>query len=225
MPFNHRAHQSLGTWLKQTRKKRRKAVFVLSLLLILALIIDICFCLHKLFCSIALAEAEDRITVMVSSTVKDIMNSGEYDYDYFVSLEKDNSGNITAISANMSGINDLASELISRLADISDTTSFDIGVPVGSLLGISFLMNKGPVIPARVTMMTTSSISYGNELVSSGINQSKHLITLRVHVNVNVIVPWAVVSSGVDTDVLVAETVIVGRVPDTYVNLEGLNGR
>lgn len=225
MPLRRRVHQPIGSWLKQTRKRRRKVIFLLTMLLIFALIIDICFCLHKLFCQIALSDAEDRITVMVSNTVKGIMNSGEYDYDYFVSLEKDNSGNITAISANMAGINDLAAELISRLADASSTVSFDVGVPVGNLLGISFLLNKGPVIPAKVTMMTSSGISFSNELVSSGINQSKHLITLRVHVNVSVIVPWAVVSSGVDTDVLVAETVIVGRVPDTYVNLEDINGR
>ena len=85
-------------------------------------------------------------------------------------------------------------------------------------------MGKGPEIPVDIIMLTSSRTDYKNVLETASINQTKHQILLRVIVDVDVLVPWETVSTQVECDVLIAETVIVGTVPDTYFNLEKYDG-
>ena len=68
-------------------------------------------------------------------------------------------------------------------------------------------------------MLTSSRVDLKNELISAGINQTKHQIKLDVVIDIDVILPWSTVSTRVDSEILVAETVVVGRVPETYFNV------
>jgi len=71
----------------------------------------------------------------------------------------------------------------------------------------------------QVIMLTSSLVRFDNALSSTGINQSRHAITLKADVDIDILIPWETISTTVETDILIAETVIVGRVPNTYVHL------
>lgn len=148
------------------------------------------------------------------------MAEGDYDYGYFVSLEKDTEGNITAVSTNMSRINIISSEILSRVVEAAANGQLDLRVPLGNLLGSNILLGKGPEVPVEIITLTSSYIDIENELVSTGINQAKHKIVLKIDVDIDILVPWDVLTTTVESSVLIAETVIVGRVPDTYVAVE-----
>ena len=70
-------------------------------------------------------------------------------------------------------------------------------------------------------MLTSSIVRFENDLISTGINQSRHVITLKASVDIDIMIPLSTVSTTVETDILIAETVIIGRVPETYLNYNG----
>lgn len=167
----------------------------------------------------ALSDATDKITATINDKINEKMSQGQYDYDYFVSLQKDAQGNITAISANMTRINTLSSEILQQVIAATNNGEMDLSIPVGNLLGSNLLLGRGPHIPVKVIMLTSSFADFRNELSSAGINQIKHQIILEVRVQIDVLMPWEVQSTEVLSEVLIAETIIVGKVPNTYLTL------
>lgn len=176
--------------------------------------------LRRLTGEMAMSDAVDMVTLAVNETVNRIMSEGDYSYDYFVSIEKDNSGKVAAISANMSRINAISTQILSEVVAAAENGVLNIRVPFGNLLGSNLLMGKGPEVLIEVITLTSSYIDIENEIVSTGINQAKHKIILKVDVDVDILIPWDVLTTRVESNVLIAETVIVGDVPQTYVNME-----
>ena len=167
----------------------------------------------------ALSNASDAITAAINDKINEKMSEGQYDYNYFVTLQKDEDGNITAISANMARINTLSSEILQEVIAATNNGMEDIDIPLGNLLGSNLLLGRGPYIPVKIIMLTSSYADFRNEIEAAGINQVKHQIILEVRVQIDVMLPWEVKSTEVVSEVLIAETVLVGKVPDTYLNL------
>ena len=95
-----------------------------------------------------------------------------------------------------------------------------VNIPVGNLTGVSLLMGRGPKVPVKIITMTSSRVEFNNSIVTAGINQTKHQINLEVIVDIDILVPWGTESTQVITEVLIADTIVVGRVPDTYLSME-----
>ncbi len=176
--------------------------------------------LRRLTGEMAISDATDMVTLAVNDTVSKIMSEGDYSYDYFVSIEKDINGNVAAISANMSRINSVSAQILAEVVEAAENGILNIRVPIGNLLGSNILMGKGPEVPVEVITLTSSYIDIENEIVSTGINQAKHKIILKVDVDIDILIPWDVLTTRVESNVLIAETVIVGAVPETYVDVE-----
>jgi sporulation protein YunB len=95
-----------------------------------------------------------------------------------------------------------------------------VRIPLGNLTGISLLMGRGPGVPVEILMLTSSRVAFHNSVVTAGINQTKHQLNLAVIVDIDVLIPWGTESTQVVTEVMIADTVIVGKVPETYLNLQ-----
>lgn len=201
--------------------KRRTNILLLLLIIAFAVFaVRAASYLRRLTGEMAMSDAIDMVTLAVNETVNRIMAEGDYGYDYFVTIEKDNSGNVAAISANMSRINAVSARVLSEVVAAAENGVLDIRVPIGNLLGSNILMGKGPDVLIEVITLTSSFIDIENELVSTGINQAKHKIILKIDVDVDILIPWDVLTTRVESNVLIAETVIVGEVPETYVDVE-----
>jgi len=72
----------------------------------------------------------------------------------------------------------------------------------------------------QIIVLTSSRVEFNNSVVTAGINQTKHQINLEVIVDIDVLIPWDTVSTQVVTEVLIADTVIVGQVPDTFFDMQ-----
>ena len=110
--------------------------------------------------------------------------------DLFVSFEKAQNGEVSAINCNMARINALSAEILERVVDVTENYTATVRIPAGNLTGISLLMGRGPKIPVEIITLTSSSIGFQNSIVTAGINQTKHQITLQVNVDIDVLVPW-----------------------------------
>ena len=166
--------------------------------------------------AMAVSNASDRITRTVSCIVEDKMRSPEWLDSPFVTFEKDENGTITAIVTDTARVNILSADLLRAVVAASKAGDLNLGIPLGDLLGSSLFLGRGPRIPVRVTLLTSSRVEVSNVLTDAGINQTRHQLLLTVQVDADVLLPWEIRSARIVTPVLISETVIVGSVPQTY---------
>lgn len=177
--------------------------------------------LSSVVVELAVSEAYENITYTVNEVIAEKVMEDEIDYKDMVSLEKDDRGNITALVTNMANVNFLQAEVtnavVKRFAE-SDVTT--VTVPVGSLFGNAFLSGKGPKVTVDILSVTNVKTAFRNEFSSAGINQTRHRIVMDVEVTLGILLAgyesnWKAVT----TEITVAETVIVGSVPNTYASI------
>ena len=201
--------------------RRSRGISILFLLVALLLFLAAAsLYLKDVSTAIAVSDARDAVTVSINNAIADIMRDGDYSADYFVTFEKSEAGEITAISSNMARINALSAKILDRIVGATDTHMLTVNIPVGNLTGVSLLMGRGPKVPVKIITMTSSRVEFNNSIVTAGINQTKHQINLEVIVDIDILVPWGTESTQVVTEVLIADTIVVGRVPDTYLSME-----
>ena len=168
--------------------------------------------------------------ISVKNTTSDMINDaidlqvteGNIAYDRIVFFEKDLEGRITALKTNMSEVNHLKTEILGIINDeilSLDTTA--MGIPVGSLFLPEILSGKGPVIPVQILSIRNSDADFLSDFSASGINQTLHQLNMEVSIEVSVLVLGQTDSFTVTSQVLVAETVIVGDVPQRLLQTGG----
>lgn len=201
-------------------RHKRRSKLGLFLPLVLILVAAISWFLGDLATQMAVSDATDIVTKTVNDSINEVIGKGVYGFDYFVTLEKDGEGNVTAISSDMAHINTLSTEILNSVIESTDNGIIKINIPAGNLSGLNLLLNKGPDIQVDIIMLTSSRVDFRNEMVSCGINQAKYQLVLEVTVDIDILVPWGTESATTVTEVIVADTVIVGKVPNTYLNME-----
>ncbi len=201
-------------------RHKRRSKLGLFLPLVLILVAAISWFLGDLATQMAVSDATDIVTKTVNDSINEVIGKGVYGFDYFITLEKDGEGNVTAISSDMAHINTLSTEILNSVIKSTDNGIIKINIPAGNLSGLNLLLNKGPDIQVDIIMLTSSRVDFRNEMVSCGINQAKYQLVLEVTVDIDILVPWGTESATTVTEVIVADTVIVGKVPNTYLNME-----
>ena len=201
-----------------SRKGKLLVIITVVLAILAAVTIKSIAYFRELSRQMVLSDATDLMTLCINDTISRKFAEEDYDYDYFVNLGYGADGSVTAVQTNMARINALSSELLSDIVHAADGGQLSLSIPVGNVLGSSLLLGKGPEIPVDITMLTSSHVDFKNELSDAGINQTKHQIKLDVVVDIDVIMPWQTISTQVVSEILIAETVILGDVPDTYLN-------
>lgn len=172
----------------------------------------------------------DLARTQVINSTSDLINDaidrqielGNIQYDRMVYFEKDLDGRITALKTNMSEVNRLKTDILNLINDeILALDSTDLGIPLGSLILPEFLSGKGPDIPIQILSIRNSDASFSNNFSEAGINQTLQQLTMHVQVDVTVLVLGETRSFTVSSEVVVAETIIVGQVPQTYLQTGG----
>lgn len=173
---------------------------------------------------------QDLAETQVKNTTSDLTNdaiakqiaAGDIQYDRIVYFEKDLNGRITALKTNMTEVNRLKTDILNIINDeILALDTSDIGIPLGSLFLPEFLSGKGPTIPVRILSIRNSDANFISHFSEAGINQTLHQLTMEVSVDVAVLVLGETSSFTVTSEVVVAETVIIGDVPETFLQTGG----
>ena len=138
-------------------------------------------------------------------------------YDRIEYFEKDLDGKITALKTNMSEVNRLKTDILNLINDeILELDSSDVGVAIGSLILPEFFAGRGLEIPVQILSIRNSDASFNSNFTQAGINQTLHQIVMEVSVDVTVLVLGRTDSFTISSQVVIAETIIVGQVPDTF---------
>lgn len=165
--------------------------------------------------------AETQVRNSTSDLINDAIDrqiiTGNIQYDRIVYFEKDLNGRITALKTNMSEVNRLKTAILNLINDeILALDTEDIGIPAGSLLFPEFMSGRGPVIPVQVLSIRNSDAAFTSNFTEAGINQTLQQLIMDVSVDVTVLVLGQAENFTVSSQVVVAETIIVGQVPDTF---------
>ena len=199
----------------------RKALGRLALLLLLlALFVAAAFGIQRmqgLLQELAVARVSNSVSRIVSEAVGDAIADGSFQYDRMIAFETDREGRITAVKSNMTEFNRLQTVVLDEvLARISEVSTRELAIPIGSLTGSALLSGRGPRITVRMQSVGSSTARFNNRFESAGINQTKHQIYLVVDVYVSILLPGFSTTTKLSNTYSVAETVIVGSVPDNY---------
>ena len=174
--------------------------------------------------------AETQVRNATSDLINDAIDkqieNSVIQYDRIVYFEKDLDGRITALKTNMSEVNRLKTDILNIINDeILDLDTSDIGIPIGSLIFPEFLSGKGPNIPVNILSIRNSDASFSSDFVEAGINQTLHQLNMQVSIDVAVLVLGQTNYFTISSQVVVAETIIVGQVPETLFQTGGLYER
>ncbi len=169
----------------------------------------------------ALSRASYLATKAINDAVNEELEKDGPEYLDLVTLEKDDSGRVTALHTNIIKVNSLKARMSNIIIEeLSDLDSSQISVPLGNATGIDFLSGKGPQIDVEIIPLGSAAADFKSAFSSAGINQTRHRITMEISADITVLLPRDAVTQTVTTQVNVAETIIVGVVPDSYTNIE-----
>ena len=159
---------------------------------------------------------------LINDAIDEQIENGHIQYDRIVYFEKDLNGRITALKTNISEVNRLKTSILNLINDeILAMDTSHLGVPLGTLFLPEFLSGTGPSIPVEILSIRNSDGSFESHFTEAGINQTRHQLTMEVVVDVSVLVLGETENFAVTSQVVVAETIIVGDVPDTFLNTGG----
>lgn len=171
--------------------------------------------------AMAVTRVSNTVTAVVNDAVLEGLASEQISYDDMMILEAGADGGVTILSSDLSRANLLRSKLLSLVLDaVSELSEESFSIPLGNLTEIGFLSGRGPTIGFEILSTGAANATFEHEFTSAGVNQTLHRIMLDIEVTVQVLLPGQTVELPVSTQVCVAETIIIGEVPGTYLELE-----
>ena len=145
-------------------------------------------------------------------------------YDDIIHVVQKNDGELSSIQTDMVEVNRLKTEMTKAVVEkLEDRDSQSVQVPIGSLMGVQLTSGRGPKIEIRVIPVGYAHTELYNNFISAGINQTLHQIMIKTSVKTTVIVPGYTVQTETVTNFCIAETVIVGSVPEAFTQIDGDN--
>ena len=210
-----------GGFFYYRRRLDRRALMRIFAFLLTALLVALLLTgtarMKPLLESLATTRVSNTVNRIIFEAVNEAIQEGDISYEELISMEKDTEGNITAVHSNMAAFNRLQAQILDIiLARIDQVSARELSIPIGTLTGSALLAGRGPRISVRMESVGSSSAKFENRFDSAGINQTNHQIVLKVDVSVSILLPGFTTATTVSTAVTVAETVIVGAVPETY---------
>lgn len=190
--------------------------------ILLCMIIFVCYAVFDIaLMPVLKTAAVNKAKIVAIYTINDavgrVLKEDGISYDKLMSIEKDSSGTVTAVSANTVEINmlkyDITNEVIKAINGIQ---SSELGIPFGTVLGGPLFTGRGPLINIKIQPIGSVNSDVVNDFTSAGINQTRQQIMLNIRADITLIIANYNVSTTVESNVSVADIVIVGGVPGSY---------
>ena len=211
--------------IKQYKTKRFKKIllllFIIFMLILSLIIYYITSTINPIIYSYSKIEIDRLAAVSGNDAISQI--SSENLYNDFINIEYSSEGNINAIKANIEKINKVSNILAQRMQyNLNEKKELGIEIPVGTLSGISFLTGRGSKVHFSINPIGSVICNFYTSFTSAGINQTSHKIYVSIQSNISLILPFKNEIFQSKVDYLISECLIVGNVPNTYLNITDL---
>ena len=203
---------------------QRKTIKILIVLIVAIIIYSLILSyIEPVFETLCEEKVKSVATIISNQESTKAMN--KYQYEELYTIEKDEAGNVVIIRSNVVPINNMISDLTEGIQNrFNEMEETEIDIPLGNLFGIYYFSGVGPSIPAKVKMTGTLDTEIKSEFIAKGINQTLHRIYVNFECYVKIITPIKNFQKQITNQFIIAEHVIVGNIPDSYYNLEGMSG-
>jgi len=179
--------------------------------------------LEGVILDMAHARAEAMAVEYMHQAVRDVMGDSVA-YEDMITVRTDQAGKITMLAANAVRMNDLATvTALKAQAKLESAEAQSISIPLGAALGVPFLSALGPRVQVKIVPVSAVSAAFSTEFESAGINQTRHKIYLSLHTTVRLVIPSGAKQVSLQSQVLIAESIVVGEVPESYVQVPDMS--
>lgn len=205
----------------------RRFVQTAIVILVVAILLFVLFRIKyaSILRTLAQTQVQNSTSDLINDAIDTQIASGNIQYDRIVYFEKDLNGRITALKTNMSEVNHLKTSILNTINDeILALDTADLGIPIGSMFLPEVFAGKGPLIPVEILTIRNSEATFRSNFSEAGINQTLQQLVMEISVDVAVLVLGDTSSFTVTSQVVVAETIIVGDVPETFLQTGGIYG-
>lgn len=194
----------------------------LALLILLGAFIGLDLGIRPMVKASAASQTQIAVNRMIQRAVLEVLEEDGLRYQSFVSLQQNLNGETTALTTDTVLINRLQGELLEKiLQTLQQYREVKLELPLGSLSGAQFLAGRGPLVTLRLRPVGLVKTKIINQFDEAGINQTRHRIQLQVTVDMMSLLPGYRISSQAQSNIILAETIIVGLVPDAYTEVYG----
>lgn len=208
--------------MKKRKFRRFKIIVSVFCLLIIGVLIFFQRNVTRVLISISEATIRSITTVAVNDAIYYTLNDS-LRYEDLVTIDRDINGNVTSITTDSLKINRIARDTAYLSQEnLTKMSAEGIMIPIGALTGIEMLAGFGEKINIKIIPISNVECGFVSKFESAGINQTKHSIYLEIVSSISIIMPTATTDLASTIEVLVCESVIVGSIPDVY--LQGAAG-
>jgi len=204
-------------YARQAKKRRYMRRVTIGLLLLLAafLLVDRNF--KPLVFSLAEARSAAMASQVLNGALAEAIEDG-VEYDDLMSVRVDEHGQVALLMANTMRMNQLADRAgQAALRRLNNMSSERVTVPLGAALGMTIFAGTGPGIPVSIVPIGSIATDFATEFEACGINQTRHKVYLKVTASIRIVIPTGAKTTQVSANMLVAESIIVGSVPEGFV--------
>ncbi|MBM6896357.1 sporulation protein YunB [Pseudoflavonifractor capillosus] len=201
------------------RSKSRFLVLTLLLCLLILLLFEF-FSNHlrPVVETVAVSEATNLISVAVANVVEQCMQEQGLGYDDLMEIRQTQEDGIVTVTGRTTVISQLKSEIIQSLvAQLETLDAGQLGVPLGNLTGWMLFSGLGPKLRVSIDSVGDVTAQVRNYFESAGINQTHHQVLMDISATVHLFIPGEITSVTVEDTVCLAETILIGKVPDNYI--------
>ena len=169
----------------------------------------------------ASSRATNLMVQAIDLAVDNCLLEDDMSYRDFVTLETDTAGKVSSITSNTVANSRFKRQVVEAvIRQLGAMSGEELGVPLGTLIGQPLFSGSGPRVRVKVDSVGEVTADYSNTFTSAGLNQTVHRVCLDITATVYLFLPGEILPVSVSSSVCVAETVIVGETPDTYLNLD-----
>ena len=207
---------------KSLKRKQKIAKIFIIMVIAFSTVKIVLDAISPIFNALCEDKAKSIATIISNNEATNVMK--DHTYDELFTIEKDNDGNITMIKSNVIPINEIISDVAVKIQNlINERGKENIKISIGSFTGSKLLSGRGPGIPIKISSIGNVETDLRSEFSAQGINQTLHRVYLQVDCEVSILTPYNTISEKVSNQVLLIENVIVGKIPNTYYNLDGID--
>ncbi|MCI7736216.1 MAG: sporulation protein YunB [Clostridiales bacterium] len=204
----------------RVRRRRRLRRLLLAVLLLLAVFLLADRNVKPLVFSLAEARSAAMASRVLSGAMAEALGDG-IGYDELMNVRMDEKGQVALLSANTVRMNLLADRAgEAALRRLENMSSERVSVPLGAALGLTLLAGSGPLIPVSIVPVGSIGTNFATEFEACGINQTRHKVYLQLTASIRIVIPTGAKTTQVTANMLVAESIIVGAVPEGFVGYD-----
>lgn len=203
---------------KRTKKTIKTAIIVCIAVFIFYTVMQ---SIEPVLDRLCINKAKSIATMISNEDATKVMEN--YTYDDIITIHKDESNQINMVESNVIIMNEIISNVAAVIQkDLDELDSQDLYIRLGTFTGSKLLSGRGPKVPIRISSIGNVETDFKSEFISAGINQTLHRVYLEVRCNVSILTPFKTIEEEIVNQVILAENIIVGTIPQSYYNLEGM---